>query len=148
MFPLEIGKATFENQEKYGFTYTSDFIVMVEAKPQRDGSRTTLLTKEHFQEMINLHEWFLDLTAPKELVDQIIPDKVAFKDLCRKRNVTDPIIENIAAENCKSDARFCLDPIPEKCEHTQSPLDFIYDRRTDTYDLDQFETDNDLIQRI
>jgi hypothetical protein len=48
MFPLEIGKATFENQEKYGFTYTSDFIVMVEAKPQRDGSRTTLLTKEHF----------------------------------------------------------------------------------------------------
>ena len=48
MFPLEIGKATFENQEKYGFTYTSDFIVMVEAKPQRDGSGKTLLTKEHF----------------------------------------------------------------------------------------------------
>ena len=27
-------------------------------------------------------------------------------------------------------------------------MDFIYDRKTDTYDLDQFDTDLDLIQRI
>ena len=148
LFPLEIGKATFESQEELGYTYTSDFVVMVEAKPQRNGKRTTLFTKEHFQEMIKLHEFFLNLTAPKELTDRIKPDKVTFEDLCRKRNITDEIVERLAEENCATDNRFCLPSIPEKCTVTQSPLDFIYDRKSDTYDLDQFETDMDLIARI
>ena len=38
--------------------------------------------------------------------------------------------------------------IDEKCQSSPKPLDFIYNRKTDSYDLDQFESDLDLIRRI
>ena len=64
LFPLEIGKPTFESQEELGQTYTSDFVVMVAAKPRKDGKKASLLTKDHFREMVKFHEFILNITAP------------------------------------------------------------------------------------
>ena len=65
---------------------------MIEARPPRDGSKTTLFTKEHFREMIKLEEFIMNLQAPEELVNQITPESVSFYDLCRKKNITDEIV--------------------------------------------------------
>ena len=82
------------------------------------------------------------------MVDRIEPESVSFYDLCRKTDITDEVVVQFAAERCKTNEFFCLSDIPKKCEVTQRPLDFIYDRKTDTYDLSQFETDTDLIAKI
>ena len=121
---------------------------MIEARPSRDGSRTTLFTKDHFREMIKLEEFIMNLQAPQELVDKITPESVSFYDLCRKKNITDEIVQNFADEACLTDEYFCLEHIEEKCQASPKPLDFIYDRKSDSYDLDQFESDLDLIGRI
>ena len=147
LFTKDIGKPIFELQEELGYTYKTRMAVMVEARPQK-GQRTTLFTKEAFEEMIKLNDFILNITAPQELVDQIKPESVIFTDLCQKVNVTDEIVENFAAENCPTDERFCLPPIPEKCKVSDGPLMFIYDRKTDKFDLDQFDDNMDLIARI
>ena len=109
--------------------------VMIEAKDQEDGSLRTLFTLEHFQAMIDLDNFILNLTAPEELSAKIKPESVNFYDLCRKDNITDEGIVQYAAENCPIDERFCLQDIAEKCKVTPRPLDFVYDRKTDSYDL-------------
>ena len=49
---------------------------------------------------------------------------------------------------CKDDPNACLEPIEEKCKATGRPLDFIYDRKTDSYDIESFPTELDLIRRV
>ena len=98
--------------------------------------------------MIELDNFILNLTPSDELMDKIKPEQLSFYDLCRKKNATDEFMGQFAAENCLHDERYCLPEVEEKCQVTPRPLDFIYDRRTDTYDLSQFHTDMDLISRI
>ena len=81
LFPEDIGKPIFELQEELGYTYKARMAVMVQAKPQ-DGKRTTLFTKPIFEEMIKLHDYIQNLTAPQELLDLITPEEVIFTDLC------------------------------------------------------------------
>jgi len=47
---------------------------MLEAVEPTDGSRHTLFTLEHFEEMIKFEEYLLNITAPPELADKVIPD--------------------------------------------------------------------------
>ena len=82
LFPEDIGKPIFELQEELGYTYKARMIVMVQAKPQNDGKRTTLFAKPMFEEMIKLHDYIQNLTAPQELLDLITPEEVIFTDLC------------------------------------------------------------------
>ena len=82
------------------------------------------------------------------MLDEIKPESVSFYDVCRKADITDDLVVQFAAEGCKTNEFYCIPDIPKKCEATQRPLDFVYDRKTDTYDLSQFETDMDLIAKI
>ena len=81
-----------EVTEKLGALYASQLAIMVEAKDQGDGSRTTLFKLESFREMIELENFIINLTSPT-LSAQVIPERVTFYDLCRKVNATDEIIE-------------------------------------------------------
>ena len=109
LFPLDLNKVvSLENQANSGVTHASDLAIMIEARPQRDGSRTTLFTKDHFREMIKLEEYIMNLQAPQRLTDVVTPESISFYDLCRKKNITDEIIQNYADEACKSDEKFCV----------------------------------------
>ena len=104
---------------------------------------------EHFQEMIDLDDYILNITAPKKMADKLVSDRApTFYDLCEKRNITDEIVVQIAAGLCETDERACLPDILPKCHVSARPIDFVYDRKTDTFDLAQFRNDNELIARI
>ena len=80
---------------------------MLEAVEPTDGSLHTLFTLEHFEEMIRFEEYLLNITAPPELADKVIPDSVSFYDLCKKKNITDDVI----TQQCEFDPKYCLDEI-------------------------------------
>ena len=137
-----------EIMQKNGFTHASEVFVMIEAKEQDDVTKKqTLFTVEMFEEMIKLEDFILSITSP-ELSSKVNKDAVTFNDLCRKTDVTDPFMVDYAAEACKTNPRYCLDEIEQKCKTTSKPLDFVYDRKTDSYDLSKFKNDNDLIRQI
>ena len=98
--------------------------------------------------MIELEEFLLNIKPPEELASQIDGGSVSFYDLCKKKNITDEVIVNLAALECEQDESFCLPDIAEKCDVSMRPLDFVYDRFTDEYDLDQFPSDLHLIGRV
>ena len=86
--------------------------------------------------MIKLEEYIMNLQAPQRLADEVTPESISFYDLCRKKNITDEIVQNFADRACETDKKFCLPDISEKCQSSPKPLDFIYDRKTDSYDLE------------
>ena len=76
------------------------------------------------------------------------PRMLGLDDMCRKVPVT---LASDEAEwkrlcdgdsNLPGDPAFCINEIPRKCWFSQKPIDFIYDRQTDQYDLDRFRTDS------
>ena len=73
---------------------------------------------------------------------------MSFYDLCRKTNVTDEVVRQFAAEGCETDPFYCLPDIEEKCQVTARPIDFIYDRKTDSFDLSKYRNDQELIAKI
>ena len=116
---------------------------------KKDGKPHSLLTKEHFAEMIRFENWFmheLEHSVPRPNETYKI---VTFDDLCeREKNETKAEDEAYWAEKCKAGyTNYCVVPI-NKCYQTPRPLDFIYDRQTNTYNIDQFRTDEELVLRI
>ena len=57
-------------------------------------------------------------------------------------------MEQYAAEKCEINEYYCLPKIEQKCKSTPRPLDFVYDRKTDSYDLSQYASDLDLIRKV
>ena len=71
---------------------------MLEAKPNSEGV-ASLITLEHFEEMIRFEEFALSVEAPPELLEGLKVDKVTLGDnICAKANITSDIIEEFAAE--------------------------------------------------
>ena len=98
--------------------------------------------------MIDFEDFVINLPVPPELLAEVEPETLSFSDLCKKVNITSEIVEEFAAKECPNDPRYCLPEIPEKCEVTPRPIDFIYNRTTDTFDLSQYEDDNALIAKV
>jgi len=46
------------------------------------------------------------------------------------------------------DEKYCLEKETPKCKTTSKPIDFIYERKIDDYNLDRYKTNNDLIAKI
>ena len=129
-------------------TENEEVFIIIEAKKKGKGLQT-LFTHEHFREMIELDEFINNLNAPAEMAQEIGVDSIGVYDLCKKDNITDEVVVYLAGEACEAgDDRYCLPDIPEKCAVTQRPLDFIYDRKTDSFDLSKYDDDEDLIRKI
>ena len=116
-----------------------------------------MLTKERFQEMLEFEKFLMEWehAVPPELETADIaagepPTTVTFYDLCKKVNVTTQEDEERWRKACEvdKDEAYCLEPAPPKCEYTPRPLDFIYERKGDKFDLERYETDADLVARI
>ena len=147
LFPLDSQR--FDSEET-GETAEEWIFIMVEAVEPTDGSLWTLFTIEHFQEMTEFEDFLMnDLTAPDYLMEQLTVDTPPnLYDLCKKKSITDEIVEQFAAENCEYDESFCLPEVDQKCASTSKPIDFIYNRMTDTFDLSPYRSDEELIARI
>ena len=72
-------------------TNAHDFVVAIEAKRPTWDSPQTLLTIEHFQEMLNFEEWLMNIEYPvpagnetADIANGEQPTMIKFKDLCRK----------------------------------------------------------------
>ena len=94
LYPFNLKALTSADlEDKVGETYATDIAIMIDAKDRGEGDKRTLFTKEHFEEMIELENFILNLRTPAELEDQVKPEKITFFDLCRKSNITDEFIE-------------------------------------------------------
>jgi hypothetical protein len=99
--------------------------------------------------MIDLENFITSLQVPDELSSQIKgKETVSFYDVCRRTNITDEIVVEYAAEGCKIDDYYCIPDVEEKCKTSSRPIDFIYDRKTDSFDLSKYRTDMDLVAKI
>ena len=109
----------------------------------------SLITLEHFAEMIRFEEFVTTVETPPELLEGLTVDKVTLGgNICEKGNITSDIVEEFAARECQYDERFCLPPIEPSCKVSSRPIDFVYNRRTNTFDLSQFDSDLDLIRQV
>ena len=68
--------------------------------------------------------------------------------MCIKSRITSQEDEEEWAELCKTDESYCVVPAPEKCSSSQKPLDFIYDRKTDSYALEKYRNDYELLSKV
>ena len=100
-----------------------------------------------FEEMIRLEDFILNLSSPA-LSAELNKESISFYDLCRKTNATDRWMTQYAAETCKTNPRYCLDEVEQKCQVTSRPIDFIYDRKSDSYDMSAIKTDLDLVRIV
>ena len=71
-------------------------------------------------------------------------------DVCSKGPVSSEEVRNYAARACREYGEaYCIVEIEEKrCKTSDKPIDFIYERLTDTYALEKYATDTDLIRKI
>lgn len=73
----------------------------------------------------------------------------SFWDLCNKVNKTEEVVDDVAEAQCKlGDESWCLDPAPPKCEVSARPIDFVYERKTDSYNMEPYKTSDDIIAKV
>ena len=128
---------------------SATLVLIIEARQRYDGTPQNLLTREHFAEMIRFEEWLYNLTIPSPSGNSTSPDQVTtFYQMCIKSRITSQEDEEEWAELCKTDESYCVVPAPEKCKTSQKPLDFIYDRKTDSYALEKYRNDYELLSKV
>merc|ERR1719464_1167352 len=113
---------------------------MIEAKERDDGARSTLFTVDHFKEMVALEDLILSMTVPTDLAAQVGKESVGFLDLCKRGEKADEY-------PCNPDDD-CTPRKFDQCYVSSRPLDLIYDRATDTFNLDEFKEDLDIIRKV
>ena len=101
---------------------------------------TNLLTIESFAEMLEVNRLITEVAHQSDNVG-----KQYYNDLCETfeaREYNTPIFSN---EDGTMPAEL---PDRRLCRRTAMPVDFLYDLETDSYRLDVFRSDRDLIRRI
>ena len=106
--------------------------------------------------MLDLQSFIMNnitVEPPKDYADkrvaQGLPTYMTFYELCRQKNVTDSRVEKMAARACKEYGdEFCLVEAEPKCVTSAKPIDFIYERKDDIYNLDRYKTREDLIAKV
>ena len=105
--------------------------------------------------MINLENFMLNIEYPvpmrREKADLAAGEPrtmVKFKDVCHKKRTTSEKKEREWRILCRTDARYCIKPRVTMCDRSNTPLDFIYERKTDRYALEKYKTTDDLVQKV
>jgi hypothetical protein len=76
--------------------------------------------------------------------------EIGLGDICMQTNITS-FLEDLDEEedDCEEDVPFdCPVKLEKKCQHSPWPLDFIYERHNDTYNLTRYETDRELLKKV
>ena len=59
------------------------------------------------------------------------------------------MVEDLAAKACDEyGEEYCIVKATEKCKSTSKPIDFIYERKTDSFNLDRYQTNDELIGKV
>ena len=141
----------FKMLEQFGLlSIERHFEIIVIAKEDDDddfavsGNIGNLLTLDAFGEMLELHELiYSDIFAER---DELATDDgtvilkggidVYYEDICK--TIT-PLKDNLNFKENRAD---------KNCVTSPKPIDFVYSGETNTYDLSQFGSDEELVARI
>ena len=128
--------------------------IIVQAKPRQDGGVTSLLDIDVVKELLEFEFFLLNLTAP--VPDPTKSDQVEIKvsEICESHRMVHWTIEQAIEQACLLDhndpayqqyQQYCDVPPKQWCQTTPRLLDFFYDRTTESWNLDGFETNEDII---
>ena len=152
---IELGLIKDYLAKEEGTTVTDDVVILFEGKSQTEEGPVNLITREHFAEMIEFENFFLNITVPvppgNETADIAAgepPTLVSFYDLCVKYDVTDEIQEQQWKYDCVVDDDYCVVPVMPKCKSSPRPIDFIYERKDDIFNIEKYKTDKELRDKI
>ena len=74
---------------------------------------------------------------------------IGLGDLCELYNITTEEMDEDLEEDCDEDKEYgCPVKLKPKCFATSRPLDFVYERWNDTYNISRYDNDEELIDRI
>ena len=85
---------------------------MIAMEGKKDGKPHSLLTKEHFAEMVKFENWFMhELEHPVPRPNETYK-VITFYELCKMQsNETKAVDEDVWAEKCKAGyANYCVPP--------------------------------------
>ena len=116
LFPLANKITSNKTGEGLQLTDEEDIYIIVEAKDE--GKLSSVITLDHFQEMIALEDFMMNLEAPASMAAEVGRDSLNLYDICKKDNITEPFVEIFAAEGCKVSPAYCLPYKPETCERS------------------------------
>ena len=70
-------------------------------------------------------------------------------DLCELYNITSEEQDEDLEDDCDKNKKYgCPVKVKPKCFTTQRPLDFVYERWNDTYNLTRYDSDKELVDKI
>ena len=107
--------------------------------------------------MIKFEEWLMNLEYPvpmsMETADLAAGEPrttYKFKDVCKRKRITTDEQEREWRNKCnQNDTTYCgVKPKVTWCERSHTPLDFIYERKTDSYALENYHRNSDLIKKV
>lgn len=104
-----------------------------------------------FEEMLysfKLPEDIANATKAEPPYEPKLPLK-GLADVCTLFNITSEKSYEKWLEDCDQEKPYdCPVPERERCLVTPRPLDFIYERHNDTYNLTRYESDSQLLKKI
>ena len=113
------------------------------------------MNKESFKEMVKFDEFVMSqkFQAPPGNETANIeagepPTMYSFTDLCKPEKPLDQIKLDEWAQKCNSDEVYCLTPRKPRCYTTPKPLDFVYEVQTDSWNIDRYSNDRELVAKI
>ena len=125
---------------------------MVGIEGIKNGQPHSLITKDHFAEMIRFENWlFHELEVPVPRPNATFPHR-SFHSFCnRNLNLTDenkPKKQLEQERKCKDgDPSYCF-TYDNRCVVKPKPIDFIWNPRLGDYELDKYKTDEELILKV
>ena len=134
-------------------------MMIIEAKRPNETAWDTLLTREAFEEMVKFEEFLYNLKLPYTYTDYVGiynptedydgPDMIGLGEICQKYNLTTEDEDEDLEDDCDPDEPYdCPVKLKEKCFATQRPLDFVYERFNDTYNISRYDNDKELVDKI
>lgn len=97
---IELGLIKDYLAKEEGTTVTDDVVILFEGKSQTEEGPVNLITREHFAEMIEFENFFLNITVPVPPGNETAniaagepPTLVSFYDLCIHTNITEESAE-------------------------------------------------------
>ena len=109
--------------------------------------------------MVEFEKFLFSIKLPSDYYDVVVNsttpgipvgEEFGLADVCELYNITSEETEDLIDDiKCDKNIPYdCPAQISEKCFHTPSPLDFVYERFNDTYNISRYDDDAELVDKI
>ena len=132
--------------------------VMMQAKPREGVKYPSLIDLDAVNEMLEFEDFLLNIRVAVPDPKKSNYTEARFGDVCRREEMVkdiDRIKVNEACEMFRDDPAYeqylgyCNLPEPKLwCQTTQRLLNFIYDSRTESYDMTPYKSNDHLIAKV